>query len=49
MTSGRPWRHVTFTIGALLTLVLITVAVLGSLWTPADPLAISISSRLQGP
>jgi len=49
MTSGRPWRHVTFTLGALLTLGLITVAVLGSLWTPTDPLAISISSRLQGP
>jgi len=49
MTRPRPWRHVTFTLGALLTLALITVAAVSVIWTPADPLAMSIAARLQSP
>jgi peptide/nickel transport system permease protein len=45
----RPLRHVTFTLGAGLTLVLIATALLSLVYTPADPLAMSITGRLQGP
>src|SRR5437867_4747162 len=49
MTSRRPWRHVTFTLGVLLTLALIIVAAVSLVWTPTDPLAMSIAARLQPP
>ena len=49
MTSRRPWRHVTFTLGVALTLALITIAALSLVWTPTDPLAMSIAARLQPP
>src|SRR5207245_76219 len=49
MTSRRPWRHVTFTLGVALTLALITIAALSLVWTPTDPLAMSIAARLQSP
>src|SRR5262249_23204058 len=49
MSSRRPWRHVTFTLGTLLTLALMTVAAVSLVWTPADPLAMSIAARLQAP
>ncbi len=45
----RPGRHATFVLGAAITGLLAVTAVLSFAWTPADPLAMSISGRLQGP
>jgi len=45
----RPIRHVTFTLGAALTLALVATAALSVVYTPADPLAMSIAGRLQAP
>ena len=45
----RPLRHATFTLGAAITLALIAVAALSLVYTPTDPLAMSITGRLQGP
>ena len=45
----RPLRHATFTLGAAITLALILVAALSLVYTPVDPLAMSITGRLQGP
>jgi peptide/nickel transport system permease protein len=45
----RPWRHLTFVLGAGLTLALVATAALSLVYTPADPLAMSITGRLQGP
>ena len=45
----RPLRHVSFAIGATVTLALLATAALSLVWTPADPLAMSISGRLAGP
>ena len=49
MASRRPLRHVTFTLGAAITLALLVTAALSVVYTPADPLAMSITGRLQGP
>ena len=49
MARGRPLRHVTFTLGAAITLALVATAGLSLVYTPADPLAMSITGRLQGP
>src|ERR1700751_2468652 len=49
MMRRRPLRHVTFTLGAAITLGLLITAVLSLVYTPADPLAMSITGRLQGP
>ena len=49
MRRRRPLRHVTFTLGAAITLVLVATAALSLVYTPADPLAMSITGRLQGP
>ena len=49
MPRRRPLRHVTFTLGAAITLALIVTAGLSLVYTPADPLAMSIAARLQGP
>ncbi len=45
----RPLRHVTFTLGVAITALLIATAALSLVYTPADPLAMSITGRLQGP
>jgi peptide/nickel transport system permease protein len=45
----RPFRHVTFALGMAITVILIATAVLSLVYTPADPLAMSITSRLQPP
>jgi peptide/nickel transport system permease protein len=45
----RPLRHVTFAAGAGITLLLLATAALSVVYTPVDPLAMSISGRLQGP
>jgi len=45
----RPFRHVTFTAGAAVTAALVLVAALSLVYTPRDPLEMSIAGRLQGP
>ena len=45
----RPLRHLTFTLGVAITALLIVTAVLSLVYTPQDPLAMSITGRLQGP
>jgi peptide/nickel transport system permease protein len=45
----RPFRHVTFTAGAAISAFLLLTAALSLVWTPADPLAMSIAGRLKGP
>ena len=45
----RPLRHVTFTLGVAITALLIATAALSLVYTPDDPLAMSITGRLQGP
>jgi peptide/nickel transport system permease protein len=42
-------RHVTFALGATITLALVTTAALSIVYTPKDPLAMSITGRLQPP
>ena len=49
MPRRRPLRHVTFTLGLAITVALVLVAALSLLYTPADPLAMSMSGRLEGP
>jgi peptide/nickel transport system permease protein len=49
MSRRRPLRHVTFMLGAAITLSLLLTAALSFVYTPADPLAMSIAGRLQGP
>ena len=49
MRRRRPLRHVTFALGAVITLALLATAALSVVYTPADPLAMSITGRLQGP
>jgi len=45
----RPLHHLTFTLGAALTATLILTAAVSLVYTPADPLAMSIAGRLQAP
>jgi peptide/nickel transport system permease protein len=45
----RMLRHLTFTLGAGITALLIATAALSLVYTPQDPLAMSIAGRLQGP
>ena len=45
----RPLRHVTFALGAGITAALVLTAALSVVWTPQDPLAMSISGRLASP
>jgi peptide/nickel transport system permease protein len=47
--TARPFRHVTFTIGFAVTLLLLVTAALSLVYTPRDPLEMSITGRLQGP
>src|SRR5713101_9461372 len=49
MTGRRPLRHVTFALGTAITALLIATAALSLVYTPQDPLAMSIIGRLQGP
>ena len=46
---GRVFRHVTFTIGVVIVALLLTTAALSLVYTPRDPLEMSITGRLQGP
>jgi peptide/nickel transport system permease protein len=46
---ARPLRHVTFTIGLVITLALVATAAVSLVYTPRDPLEMSITGRLQGP
>jgi peptide/nickel transport system permease protein len=45
----RPFRHVTFTLGLAITALLLATAGLSLVYTPRDPLEMSIAGRLQGP
>jgi len=45
----RPFRHVTFTLGFAVSALLVLTAALSLVYTPQDPLQMSITSRLQGP
>ena len=45
----RALGHLTFTLGAVITALLIAAALLSLVYTPADPLAMSIATRLAGP
>ena len=49
MMRGRPLRHVTFALGLAITTLLLATAALSVVYTPKDPLAMSIAGRLQGP
>jgi peptide/nickel transport system permease protein len=52
MSDGRrirPFRHVSFTFGLVLTLGLLATAAVSFVYTPRDPLEMSIAGRLQGP
>jgi peptide/nickel transport system permease protein len=46
---GRALRHVTFTLGLLITAALVGTAGVSLVYTPRDPLEMSIGTRLQGP
>src|SRR5262245_14826290 len=45
----RPFRHVTFALGFAITLLLVATAAVSLVYTPRDPLEMSIAARLQGP
>ena len=45
----RPLRHVTFALGAAITLLLVLTAATSLVYTPSDPLAMSIAVRFEGP
>ena len=45
----HPFRHVTFTLGLAITALLLATAGLSTVYTPRDPLEMSIGGRLQGP
>jgi peptide/nickel transport system permease protein len=47
---SRAWRvHVAFALGLAITLSLVAVAAVSLVWTPVDPLRMSIAGRLEGP
>ena len=46
---GKAFRHVTFVIGLTITVALVATAALSLVYTPRDPLEMSITGRLQGP
>jgi peptide/nickel transport system permease protein len=48
-TLRRAWRHPSFAIGAVLTLLLLSAAILSWFWTPWPPYDIDVPNKLQGP
>ncbi len=48
-SARRAFRHVTFVIGLAISLLLVTTAAVSLVYTPRDPLEMSIAERLQGP
>src|SRR5574341_808718 len=49
MRRRGPLRHATFALGLAITALLLLTAALSLVYTPKDPLAMSITGRLQGP
>ncbi|HEU5322429.1 MAG TPA: ABC transporter permease [Methylomirabilota bacterium] len=49
MSRRRALSHVPFVLGAVLTVALLVTAALSLVYTPADPLAMALGARLQGP
>src|ERR1700758_3059995 len=49
MTLPRALRHVTFSIGLAITILLVATAAVSLVYTPRDPLEMSIGGRLEGP
>ena len=47
--ARRVFSHVTFVAGLVITLALIVTAAVSLVYTPRDPLEMSIAGRLQGP
>jgi len=47
--ARRALTHVTFSVGLVVTLALVITAAISLVYTPRDPLEMSISGRLQGP
>jgi peptide/nickel transport system permease protein len=45
----RSLRHVSFTVGLVITVALLVTAAVSLVYTPRDPLEMSIAGRLQGP
>ena len=45
----RAWRHRSFAVGAVLTLLLVGAALLSLVWTPWSPYEIDVPGKLQGP
>ncbi len=45
----HPFKHVTFTLGFAISALLVLTAALSLIYTPQDPLQMSIMGRLQGP
>ncbi len=45
----HPFRHLTFTLGFTISALLVLTAALSLVYTPQDPLQMSITGRLQGP
>ncbi len=49
MRVPRPLRHLTFTLGLAITALLILTAAVSLVYTPRDPLEMSMEARLEGP
>src|SRR5882724_3946479 len=49
VSARRALTHVTFTVGLVITLALVMTAAVSLVYTPSDPLEMSIGGRLQGP
>jgi len=49
MTRKQPLRHATFLLGLAVTALLLLTAAVSFVYTPRDPLAMSIAHRLEGP
>lgn len=47
--AQRAWRHPGLVAGAALVGLVVAVAVLSLFWLPADPAAVAVAERLQGP
>jgi peptide/nickel transport system permease protein len=47
--GARPLRHVTFALGAAITALLLLTAAVSLVYTPKDPLEMSMTARLGGP